>query len=43
MVTTLYMTLLAGWATVLSRLSGQEDVVVGYADGEPRRVWSSRV
>ncbi|HWK89849.1 MAG TPA: condensation domain-containing protein, partial [Longimicrobium sp.] len=27
--TTLYMTLLAGWATVLSRLSGQDDVVVG--------------
>ncbi|HEX2090846.1 MAG TPA: condensation domain-containing protein, partial [Longimicrobiaceae bacterium] len=27
--TTLFMTLLAGWATVLSRLSGQEDVVVG--------------
>jgi amino acid adenylation domain-containing protein len=26
---TLYMTLLAGWAVVLSRLSGQEDVVVG--------------
>ncbi|HEX8242306.1 MAG TPA: condensation domain-containing protein, partial [Longimicrobium sp.] len=27
--TTLYMTLLAGWATVLGRLSGQNDVVVG--------------
>ncbi|HEX6751379.1 MAG TPA: non-ribosomal peptide synthase/polyketide synthase [Longimicrobium sp.] len=27
--TTMYMTLLAGWATVLSRLAGQEDVVVG--------------
>ncbi|HEU0300184.1 MAG TPA: condensation domain-containing protein, partial [Longimicrobium sp.] len=27
--TTLFMTLLAGWATVLSRLSGQEDVVIG--------------
>ncbi|HYR11928.1 MAG TPA: condensation domain-containing protein, partial [Longimicrobium sp.] len=27
--TTLYMTLLAGWAAVLSRLSGQDDVVVG--------------
>ncbi|MFL5537678.1 MAG: amino acid adenylation domain-containing protein, partial [Longimicrobiaceae bacterium] len=26
---TLYMTLLAGWAAVLSRLSGQDDVVVG--------------
>jgi len=27
--TTLFMTLLAGWATVLSRLSGQADVVIG--------------
>jgi amino acid adenylation domain-containing protein len=27
--TTLFMTLLAGWAAVLSRLSGQEDVVIG--------------
>ncbi|HEU4561930.1 MAG TPA: amino acid adenylation domain-containing protein, partial [Longimicrobium sp.] len=27
--TTLHMTLLAGWAAVLSRLSGQDDVVVG--------------
>jgi amino acid adenylation domain-containing protein len=27
--TTLFMTLLAGWAVVLGRLSGQEDVVVG--------------
>jgi amino acid adenylation domain-containing protein len=27
--TTLFMTLLAGWATVLGRLSGQSDVVVG--------------
>ncbi|HEV2148396.1 MAG TPA: amino acid adenylation domain-containing protein, partial [Longimicrobiaceae bacterium] len=27
--TTLFMTLLAGWAVVLSRLSGQEDLVVG--------------
>ncbi|HEV2734941.1 MAG TPA: amino acid adenylation domain-containing protein, partial [Longimicrobiaceae bacterium] len=27
--TTLFMTLLAGWAVVLSRLSGQADVVVG--------------
>ncbi|MFL5383165.1 MAG: non-ribosomal peptide synthetase, partial [Longimicrobiaceae bacterium] len=27
--TTLYMTLLAGWAAVLSRLSGEDEVVVG--------------
>jgi non-ribosomal peptide synthetase component F len=27
--TTLYMTLLAGWATLLARLSGQQDVIVG--------------
>ncbi|HEU0052346.1 MAG TPA: condensation domain-containing protein, partial [Longimicrobium sp.] len=27
--TTLFMTVLAAWATVLSRLSGQEDVVIG--------------
>ncbi|HYH82550.1 MAG TPA: amino acid adenylation domain-containing protein [Longimicrobium sp.] len=27
--TTLFMTLLAGWATVLARLSGQDEVVIG--------------
>ncbi|WP_319930872.1 non-ribosomal peptide synthetase [Xenorhabdus santafensis] len=27
--TTLFMTLLAGWATLLSRLSGQDDIVIG--------------
>ncbi|HEX8245089.1 MAG TPA: condensation domain-containing protein, partial [Longimicrobium sp.] len=33
-----YMTLLAGWAVVLSRLSGQEDVVIGTpAAGRARR------
>ncbi|HET7460488.1 MAG TPA: amino acid adenylation domain-containing protein, partial [Longimicrobium sp.] len=36
--TTLFMTLLAGWATLLSRLSGQDDVVVGTpAAGRGRR------
>ncbi|HEX6039304.1 amino acid adenylation domain-containing protein, partial [Longimicrobium sp.] len=36
--TTLFMTLLAGWAVVLGRLSGQEDVVVGTpAAGRGRR------
>ncbi|HEU0076704.1 MAG TPA: AMP-binding protein, partial [Longimicrobiaceae bacterium] len=35
--TTLYMTLLAGWAVVLSRLSGQEDVVVGTPTANRRR------
>src|SRR5262249_21340029 len=27
--TTLYMTLLAGWAALLGRLSGQQDIVIG--------------
>ncbi|SFN56516.1 non-ribosomal peptide synthetase [Xenorhabdus japonica] len=27
--TTLFMTLLAGWATLLSRISGQDDIVIG--------------
>ncbi|MFT0175284.1 condensation domain-containing protein, partial [Paraburkholderia mimosarum] len=27
--TTLFMTVLAGWAAVLSRLSGQDDIVIG--------------
>jgi amino acid adenylation domain-containing protein len=36
--TTLFMTLLAGWAVVLGRLSGQDDVVVGTpAAGRGRR------
>ncbi|HEX6910941.1 MAG TPA: amino acid adenylation domain-containing protein, partial [Longimicrobium sp.] len=35
--TTLYMTLLAGWATVLGRLSGQGDVVVGTASANRGR------
>ncbi|HEX2190549.1 MAG TPA: amino acid adenylation domain-containing protein, partial [Longimicrobiaceae bacterium] len=35
--TTLFMTLLAGWAAVLSRLSGQDDVVVGTASANRGR------
>ncbi|MDE9467630.1 condensation domain-containing protein, partial [Xenorhabdus bovienii] len=27
--TTLFMTLLAGWSIVLSRLSGQNDIIIG--------------
>ncbi|HEU4884656.1 MAG TPA: amino acid adenylation domain-containing protein, partial [Longimicrobium sp.] len=36
--TTLYMTLLAGWATVLARLSGQDDVVIGTPSANRGRV-----
>jgi non-ribosomal peptide synthetase component F/2-polyprenyl-3-methyl-5-hydroxy-6-metoxy-1,4-benzoquinol methylase/aryl carrier-like protein len=36
--TTLYMTLLAGWAVLLGRLSGQEDVVVGTPVANRRQV-----
>ena len=34
---TLYMTILAAWATVLSRLSGQKDVVIGTPVANRRR------
>jgi non-ribosomal peptide synthetase component F len=36
--TTLFMTLLAGWAALLSRLSGQQDVVIGAAVANRGRV-----
>jgi amino acid adenylation domain-containing protein len=36
--TTLYMTLLAGWAVLLGRLSGQQDVVIGMAVANRGRV-----
>ncbi|HEX6371264.1 MAG TPA: amino acid adenylation domain-containing protein [Longimicrobium sp.] len=35
--TTLFMTLLAGWAVVLGRLSGQDDVVIGTPTAGRRR------
>ncbi len=35
---TLYMTLLAGWAVLLSRLSGQQDVVIGTPTANRRRL-----
>jgi amino acid adenylation domain-containing protein len=35
---TLYMTALAGWAAVLARLSGQQDVVIGTPVANRRRV-----
>ncbi|HKR97268.1 MAG TPA: condensation domain-containing protein, partial [Candidatus Angelobacter sp.] len=36
--TTLYMTLLAGWAMLLARLSGQQDVVIGTPTANRGRV-----
>ena len=36
--TTLYMTLLAGWAALLARLSGQEEVVIGTPVANRRRL-----
>ena len=35
---TLYMTLLAGWAVLLSRLSGQQDVVIGTPTANRRQL-----
>ena len=35
---TLYMTLLAGWAALLSRLSGQEEIMIGSPVANRRRV-----
>jgi len=34
--TTLFMTLLGGWAALLSRLSNQEEVVIGTPDSQPQ-------
>ena len=36
--TTLYMTLLAGWAALLARLSGQTDIVVGVPTANRQRI-----
>jgi amino acid adenylation domain-containing protein len=36
--TTLYMTVLAGWAALLARLSGQDDVVIGTPTANRNRV-----
>ena len=36
--TTLYMTLLAGWGALLSRLSGQQDIVTGTPVANRRRI-----
>ena len=36
--TTLYMTVLAGWAALLARLSGQDDVVIGTPAANRNRV-----
>ncbi len=36
--TTLYMTVLAGWATLLARLSGQDDLVIGTPAANRNRV-----
>jgi len=41
--TTLYMTLLAGWAALLARLSGQTDIVIGTPTANRRRVEIERL
>jgi len=41
--TTLYMTLLAGWAALLARLSGQDDVVIGTPAANRNRVEIERL
>ena len=41
--TTLYMTLLAGWAALLSRLSGQDDLVIGTPAANRNRVEIERL
>ena len=40
---TLYMTLLAGWAVLLSRLSGQQDVVIGTPTANRHRLEVERL
>jgi amino acid adenylation domain-containing protein len=41
--TTLFMTLLSGWAAVLSRLSGQAEVVIGTAVANRRRAETEKL
>jgi amino acid adenylation domain-containing protein len=41
--TTLYMTVLAGWSALLSRLSGQDDVVIGTPAANRNRVEIERL
>jgi hypothetical protein len=41
--TTLYMTLLAGWAALLARLAGQDDVVIGTPAANRNRVEIERL
>ncbi len=41
--TTLYMTVLAGWAALLARLSGQDDVVIGTPSANRNRVEIERL